>query len=217
MQRVDLNAEERKDFKKGAAGRLRRMGKIPAIVYGHREPKAVSIDEVEFNRKFHTVSENVLINLKTDDETYDVLVKNYQEDILADRIMHIDFYEIEKGKLLRTHVPVHIEGTSPAVKEGGILDHRLQELEVECMPQDIPEVFTVDVSNLESGDAIHVSDIEVPDGVKIMNNEDQVIVGITHAKVELVEEEEELEEEEMLEEGEEAAAEEEEETEEEEA
>ncbi len=195
MQRKELTAQNRKDFKKGASRRLRKMGRIPAIVYGHRDPAAISIDEREFHKQFHTVSENTLIKLSTEDDSYDVLVKDYQEDILSGKIVHIDFYEIERGKVLRTNIPVHTEGSAPGVREGGILDLRLHEIEVECMPENIPEVFTVDVSTLSIGDAVHVSDLEAPEGVTFLNNEDQVIVSITHAKMELELPEEEVEEE----------------------
>jgi large subunit ribosomal protein L25 len=217
MERKTLTGGNRVDFKKNAARRLRRTGRIPAIIYGHQQPAAVYVDENEFNKKFHTVSENTLIKITTEDSTYEVLVRDYQEDALSGRILHIDFYEIEQGKLLTTNIPIHLEGNAPGVKEGGILDHRLHEVEVQCLPKDIPEYFTVDISGLVTGEVIHVSDLEVPEDVKILNNEDQAIVAITHAKIELVEEEEEAEEE-MLEgeeaEGEEAETEEQEETEE---
>jgi large subunit ribosomal protein L25 len=203
MERKTLAGGTRVDFKKNAARRLRRSGKIPAIIYGHQQSAAVFVDESEFNKKFHTVSENTLINITTEDNSYEVLVRDYQEDTLSGRILHIDFYEIEQGKLLSTNIPIHLEGSAPGVKEGGILDHRLHEVEVECLPKDIPEYFMVDISGLVTGEVIHVSDLEVPEGVKILNNEDQAIVAITHAKIELVEEEEEEAEEEMLE-GEEA-------------
>jgi len=184
---------------------LRREGKIPAVVYGKTDSQGIIIDEHEFNAKFPIISENVIINLKGDSGAYDVLIKDYQENIITGRVQHIDFYEIERGKILRTHAPVHFSGTSIGVREGGLLDTLIHELEIECLPKDLPEEFSVDISALEVGDSIHVRDIESPDGVRIITSQDQVICLVEHRRAEEVAEvaEEELEEE-ALEEEEEA-------------
>ncbi|HDQ13818.1 MAG TPA: 50S ribosomal protein L25 [Sediminispirochaeta sp.] len=203
MERQTLEAFERKDRKKGAAGRLRRSGKIPAIVYGSHEPKSIAVLHSEFEKKFHTVSENTIITLELGKEHHDVLVKDYQEDTIRGFITHIDFYEIEKNKVLRTNIPVEIVGTPTGVKEGGLLEERLHEIEVECLPKDIPESFVINVENMAIGDTIHVEELEVPEGVKILSMPDQSIVTVTTQKEELPEEGEEA-----LAEGEEAAGEE---------
>ncbi|TFG61970.1 MAG: 50S ribosomal protein L25, partial [Spirochaetales bacterium] len=148
MEKKTLNIDLREERKKGPAGRLRRMGKIPAIIYGHGEPTAISVDEHEFNKKFHTVSENTIINLRTGDHDYDVLVKDYQSDILTGRIKHLDFFEIDRKKLLKTHVPIRLTGTSIGVREGGLLEHLLHDAEVECLPKDMPEEYVLDITNL---------------------------------------------------------------------
>jgi large subunit ribosomal protein L25 len=199
MERQTLQAFERKELKKGAARRLRREGKIPGIIYGSHVPKPVAVLHREFEKKFHTVSENTIITLELGKETHDVLVKDYQEDIIKGLITHIDFYEIEKGKVLRTNIPVEIVGLAPGVKEGGLIEERLHEIEVECLPRDIPESFKVDVSSMEIGDTIHVGELEVPAGVRILSMTDQVLVTVTTQK-EVLEPEE-------GEEGKEAAAE----------
>ncbi len=206
MQRKTLQALDRTEKKTANARRLRKSGKIPAVIYGHNPPETISVDEMEFSKKFHSVSENTIINIKTENKDYDVLVRDYQEDLLSGRIIHIDFYEIEQGKELTTNVPVHLEGTAPGVREGGILEQRLHTLEIQCLPQDLPEYFTVDVSSLTIGDSVHVGDLEVPKGVQILNMEDQVICVVTTQKLVLEPEEEEEEGEEAL--GEEGEAEE---------
>lgn len=203
MESQTLEAFERKDLKKSAAGRLRREGKIPAIVYGSKDPKPVAVVMSEFERKFHTVSENTIITLDLGKEKHDVLVKDYQEDTIRGFITHIDFYEIEKNRVLRTNIPIEIVGSAVGVKEGGVLEELLHEIEVECLPKDIPETFTINIEEMQIGDTIHVGDIEVPAGVKLLTSEDQVLVTVTTMKEELPEEEEEA-----AEEGEEAAAEE---------
>ena len=185
MDEKTLSAELRTDLKKSGAKRVRNAGKIPAVIYGHQDPVNISVDEREFIGKFDKLSENTIITINVGKNHYDVLVKNYQDDILTSKIQHIDFFEIEKGKVLKTNVPVHIEGNAKGVKEGGILEQRLHELEVECLPKDIPETIVVDVTELESGDAIHVADIAVPEGVKILNLLEQTVVSVTVVKEEV--------------------------------
>ncbi|WP_319561297.1 50S ribosomal protein L25 [Marispirochaeta sp.] len=205
MEQKTLVAHQRPSTKKTENRRLRNEGMIPAVIYGHSEPVSISISAREFEKKFHSVSENTIINIDVEkNKKYDVLVKDYQEDMIKNRIVHIDFYEIERGKVLRTHVPVHLEGVPQGVREGGIVENQLHEVEIECLPKDIPESFTLDISAMQIGDARHVSDIPVGESVKILTPEDQSLVVITTMKVSLAETEE-GEEEEGEAEGEEAA------------
>jgi len=202
-----LNAQKRTEFKKGPVGRLRRSGRIPGVVYGHTDPQPISVDEKDFEHTFKTISESTIISLKLDKKGYDVLVKDYQEDILTGRILHIDFYEVEAGKLLRTHVSVHVHGTPVGAREGGILEVPLHELEIECLPKDIPAEISIEIGDLNIGDSIHVADVTAPEGVKILNNPDQVIALVAAQREEIVEEEEaEVASGEELAEGEEGAA-----------
>jgi len=205
MDQKTLNAAPRQSRKTSAARRLRREGKIPAIIYGHRDPVAITLDALEFQRELRVISESQIIRITVDGEDYDVLVKDYQEDILTGKLKHIDFFEIEQGKLLRTHVNVHLEGSAIGVREGGILEHQLHDLEIECLPTDIPQGITVDIGHLEIGSSVHVSDIQPPEGVRILNGPDQVIALVAAARVEVAEVEEELEEGEEAAEGEGAA------------
>jgi large subunit ribosomal protein L25 len=191
MEQKTLAGYQRPDTKKTVTRQLRKEGMIPAVIYGHSEPVSISISAQEFEKKFHSVSENTIINLNVDkDRKYDVLVKDYQEDMIKNRILHIDFYEIERGKVLRTHVPVHLEGVPQGVKEGGIVENQLHEVEIECLPKDIPESFVLDISGLHIGDSLHVSDIPVSDSVKILTSPEHSIVVITTMKVSAVETEE---------------------------
>ena len=202
MERKTLSAQERLELKKGASGRLRRSGKIPAVLYGHSGTSPITIDNREFSHKFKQISENTIINLQVGEKAYDVLVKDFQEDILKGRITHIDFYEIERGKALRTNVPVHTLGTPAGVREGGILETMLHTIEVECLPKDIPEIIEIDVSKLEVGESIHIADITPPENVKLLVPADYVIVSVIAPRAA-----EELVAEEALEEGEVAGAE----------
>lgn len=175
MEEKHLTADLRKEFKKGASRRLRRDGRIPGIVYGHDEPIPISISGREFHKEFHTISESTLIKLAVDGKERQVLVKDYQEDIIKGDILHIDFYEVEMGKALQTHVPIILDGSPVGVREGGVLEHGIYELEISCVPKDLPAEVHVDISALQIGDSIHVSDITPPEGVTILNNEDQTV------------------------------------------
>ncbi|NOY09168.1 MAG: 50S ribosomal protein L25 [Spirochaetes bacterium] len=193
MESKTLLGFSRTKQKKNAARRLRREGKIPAIIYGHEGNFPIFVNEHEFIAKFQKLSENTIINIKTGNKERDVLVKDYQEDITTGKILHIDFYEIERGKTLKTRVPVVFTGTSPGVKIGGVFETLLHEIEIECLPKDLPEKIEVDIGSLDIGDAVHVDDIELERDVKVLNAGDQVICTISHARVEEVKEEEEEE------------------------
>jgi large subunit ribosomal protein L25 len=173
-----LNAEPRTETGKGIARRLRREGRIPAVVYGHEEPHALSVEAREFHREFHTVSESTLIKLKFPDGDREVLIKDYVEDIRTGAITHIDFYEVEKGRKVHTRIALELVGSPVGVREGGVLEHSLYEVEIECLPKDLPEHMTVDVSGLENGTSLHVSDIVVPEGVVILNDPDQTVAAV---------------------------------------
>jgi large subunit ribosomal protein L25 len=186
MEQKILQAAVRTEIGKGPVGRLRKNGKIPAIVYGHKKSHPSAIDAREFGQKFKTMSENTIITIKTSDGDYDVLVKDYQEDLMTGNLVHIDFYEIERDRLLRTHIPLHIVGNSPGVREGGILESLLHEVEIECFPRDIPGNIDVDISELAIGNSIHISDIATMNNVRILHSADQVIVTVAHPKAEVV-------------------------------
>lgn len=200
MEKKTLAGYERNMFKKGPAGRLRKEGKIPCVIYGHNRPVHISIGAKEFDTKFHIISENILITIIVEDKEYEVLVKDFQENMMLGQITHIDFFEVERGKVLKTRIPVILTGTSIGVKEGGLLEHRLHEIDIECLPKDIPENIEVDITELLVGESVHVSDLTLPEAVKILNFMEQSVVSVTTVKAE---EEPEIEEE--IEEGEEEA------------
>jgi large subunit ribosomal protein L25 len=200
MEQKTLAGYERKELKKGPAGRLRKEGKIPAVIYGHNDPVHISVDMAEFDSKFKTISENTLIQIKVDGKKeHEVLVKDFQENMLRGEITHIDFFEVERGKTLKTRVPVILTGASPGVKEGGLLEHHQHELDIECLPKDIPETVEVDISALNIGDSIHIEDLNVSDSIKILNLPEMVVVSVSSIKEEVLETEAEEEEEEAAE------------------
>ena len=182
MANKTLIAELRSGTGTSESRRLRSAKQIPAVVYGHGEAKSIVIDAHVFETTFKHISENELIELKIGKESHTVLIKDYQADILKNRVTHLDFYEIEKGKSLKTHVPIKLVGSAKGVKEGGILENPLHELEIECLPKDLPESISINIEELEAGHAIHVGDLKLAEGLRVLNSAEQVVAFIGHAK-----------------------------------
>ncbi len=183
MEQRNLTAEPRSATGSSAARRLRRTGKIPGVVYGHAENRLVSIDAREFSHAFKTVSESTLITLKLPGGDVDVLVKDYQQNLLKGRIEHLDFFEIDRTKVLRTHVQLRLVGAPVGVREGGILETLTHELEIECLPKDLPGEITLDISGLQIGYSVHVRDLAVPPGVTFRTSADQTVCLVALHKV----------------------------------
>ncbi|HEY9593284.1 MAG TPA: 50S ribosomal protein L25 [Spirochaetia bacterium] len=184
MEAKKLNVEMRQQGGKSVAGRLRGDGKIPAIIYGHTNPTAVTVDAREFRNAFKRITQNTIVELHMPGGVHEVLVKDYQKDNLTGQILHVDFYEFEKGKALRTRVPIRLVGNPVGVKEGGILESHMHALEVECLPKDMPEEIVLDISELGLDKAMHVSNLTLPDGVRAIPAPDQVVCLVAHRKAE---------------------------------
>ncbi len=187
-----LHVEERSAKGTGNSRRARAQGLVPAVVYGHDAPQHVLVNRREFNAVFKHITESEIITLKLGKNDIQVLIKDYQMNIMKGELIHLDFYEIEAGKTLKTRVPLHLHGTPAGVREGGILEAPLHELDIECLPKNLPASIEIDIAGLV--EALHVSDVTAPAGVKILTNEDQLVAAITHARAEVEETEGEEEE-----------------------
>jgi large subunit ribosomal protein L25 len=189
MDQKIFNAVERITRGKGPVGRLRREGQIPAVIYG-RAGKAVSVslDEKEAIKTLKMISESTIVKVKVGGGgEYDAFVKDTQIDYLSGKFLHVDFYEVEKDRMLRARVPLKMVGTPIGVREGGVFEHSVHEIEVECLPADLPERLSVDVSNLSVNQSIHVRDLSIPGKVKVHTSPDQVVAAVKYAKEEKVE------------------------------
>ena len=184
MEAKKLNVEQREGKGKGAAGRLRGTGRIPAVIYGHTAPTSITVDAREFRGAFKRITENTIVELHLDGGVREVLVKAYQKDNLNGQILHVDFYEFEKGKALRTRIPIRLIGNPVGVKEGGILESLLHSLDVECLPKDLPEEIALDINELGLDRALHVRDLTLPAGVRALQTPDQVVCLVAHRKAE---------------------------------
>ena len=210
MGEFALGVELREGRGKGVARKLRAAGRIPGICYRRNaESIAVSLDPRELDLVLRNASAgiNTLLDLKVagggDFDGRQVLIKELQRDPISGAYLHADLYAVDLKQTIHVSIPIQINGSAIGVTlGGGILDHATRELDVECLPNAIPEEFAVDVSHLEIGDSIHVRDLGVPEGVEILNDPDVPIVSVVAPAV--VEEEAPAEEE-LEAEGEEGA------------
>ena len=186
MESMQLIADSREASNKGAARRLRKSGRIPAVLYGEGEPKSLSVDAGDWLTRFRNVTGNTIVNLKHGENENQVLIKDIQDDILTGRVNHIDFFAVHAGVKLHTRVPVQLEGTPHGVREGGILEQKIEELDVVCLPKDLPSFFTVDISHLAVGESIHVREIDIPEEVEVRTDLNLTVVVVSHAKAEIV-------------------------------
>ena len=178
MEQVTLAFQERKELKKSASRRLRVSGKIPAVVYGQEGSVAISVDAHEFSQRFASFGEHTVIKLQNGKTVYEVLVKDFQDDVLTGHIQHVDFYHVSATKTLHAKVPVRLVGTSIGVRNGGLMETVSHEIEVECLAKDIPHEIKIDVTALDMNASVYVRDIKLADGVKILTNADAVIVHV---------------------------------------
>ncbi|MGW8281997.1 MAG: 50S ribosomal protein L25/general stress protein Ctc [Gemmatimonadota bacterium] len=194
-KQATLNVETRSGRGKGAARQLRRAGSIPGSLYGREiEPIAVKTDGREFAALVGSISvENTIVDLSVDGAApRRVLIREIQRHPVRPEFLHVDFYEIRAGEMLKVNVPIHLVGTPIGVRNGGTLQQIRHELEIECLPSEIPPSFEVDISSLAIGDSLHISDVEVG-GLEVLDDLEQTICSVAAPRVVEVEEEEGLE------------------------
>ncbi len=189
MQRMALKAQLREGVGKGAARTVRRSGLIPGILYGRgRDPKPVIVDTKAFSAVIHThAGLNVLIDLELagngGGEPAIVMVKEVQRDVFRHQPIHVDFHAISLTDRREFHVPVVLKGTAKGVAEGGVVEHHLREVLVECLPTEIPEQFELDVTELLVGRSLHASDVTIPEGVVLKTPQEEVVVTVLVPRV----------------------------------
>jgi len=187
MGKVVLQAKNRQSQGSAQSRRLRRGGRIPAVIYG-RSGKAVSIDldASDFIKGTKGISESTIVKVEVDGKAYEAFVKDTQRNIIDGNILHIDFYEVESGVALRAKVSLVFNGNPVGVREGGMLETPVHEIEIECLPKDLPERIDIDISGLKANQSMHVRDIALAPGIKLLSNPDQVFALVKFAKVEVV-------------------------------
>jgi large subunit ribosomal protein L25 len=204
MEKVALKATKREALGK-KVGALRRAGKLPAVLYGHGiETTPVMLDYREATLRLSHLTSSSLVMIDLDGKEYPALVREKQRDYLKNILLHVDFQVISMTEKVTTKVGIELTGTAPAVKEfSAVIVTVLSELEIECMPQDLPARVVVDISGLaEVGAAIHVRDVVISEKVKILDDPDEAIVVASATREEKAAEEAPAEEEAAAEESE---------------
>jgi large subunit ribosomal protein L25 len=187
MPEIIVAAESRSETGKNANRRLRVSGKIPGVLYGEKkQPMQIAVAPKEIAAILRSASgENTLFDLQLDGGRRKVILKEFQQEPLKGRLIHADFYEVALDKEL--HVKVHVElvGTAIGVKrDGGVLDFVTRELEIACLPTNIPEKISVDVSELEIGKHLRVHDLKLPEKIRLLTDAELVVVHVVVARAE---------------------------------
>ncbi len=175
-----LTAERRSDAGKGVARKLRAAGKVPAVLYGQGlDTTPLTVDSRELGHLLHgSAGSNVLVDLIVDGEEHLAIPREIQRDHIHSKWVHVDFLAVSRTETITVNVPVHETGDAAGVKEGGVVEHHLREVQIECLPQDVPDEIVVDITDVELGDMIHVSDLVVPAGVTVLTNPEDAILSV---------------------------------------
>lgn len=186
-----LAVEVRTDTGKGVARKLRAVGRIPAVLYGHGNASvSLSIQAKDLDTLLKTshAGLNTLIDLEGDSavEGKVVLIKELQRHSVAGTLSHADFFEIDATAKIHVSVPIKLEGTPEGVKLGGVLEHMMREIDLLCLPNAIPDSLEIDVSGVNQNESLHVSDLTLPEGVETGVDEALPIVHVATKKVEEV-------------------------------
>jgi large subunit ribosomal protein L25 len=173
MAVVSFSATSRNIKGKGAARTLRRQGQVPAVIYGHgREPLSLSLNARDLDKLLsHIQAESTVIEVSVGGATAKTLIREIQRHPIKRQILHVDFQALVAGEKVTVSIPIVLNGIPEGVRlEGGVLDQTLREIEIEVDPSEIPDHVELDVTNMVIGDSLHVSDIKVPSGVKVLDD-----------------------------------------------
>lgn len=190
MEEITLGVEARADRGKGAARRLRRTGKVPAVFYGPKSSAMpIAIDRKDFAAHVANLEGSHLIRFESavaDLQKRVALVREVQHHPVNGGILHVDFYEVDLTQRLTVTVPLHFVGKAKGIADGGILQPILREMEVECLPTDIPQFIEVDVTSLAIHDAVHLADVPMPANVTAIVETNEAVVTVLPPTVEEV-------------------------------
>jgi len=182
MEEILLRAETRKGTGKGVTRKLRKEGNIPAVLYGRGvESVPIKISAKEWDTLMRRVRKNVILTMELHGdigtENRPVMIKNIQPGFLGDDVCHIDFLQVSMERTIEIEIPIHLTGIAKGVINSGIVEQHLRSIMVECLPTQIPEQIEIDVTNLEIGDSIHISDISLA-GVKLLEHLNVAVVTV---------------------------------------
>ena len=177
MSIAKLSAEARTGTTKGSIRSLRKVGKIPGVIYGTgMVPQKINIDEKALHQLVMTKGEGGLLSLEINNNTYNAMIKELQRDAIKGTLLHVDLLQVSLKDKIETKVSIVLKGNPEGLKEGGVLQQQLRELEIKCLPTDIPDSLEVDITNLKVGDNITAGELSFD--VEILNSPEEVIATV---------------------------------------
>ena len=195
MEKLIVKADKRPEIGKGSARSLRRAGLLPAVVYSGGSSFPIKVAGKQMTKLIYSgVGEHALITIELNEDgtktsNHPVLIKDYQRDPVSEQLLHVDFMEISLKESIKVAILLDIVKQPAGVKMGGVMQRRLREIEVECLPTQIPEKIEVDAESIGIGDSLHVSDLVVPEDVKILTDPDEVVLLVSAPAAEVAVEE----------------------------
>jgi large subunit ribosomal protein L25 len=188
LETLEIQVDTREAGSKHASRRLGRLGKVPGILYGPKtQPVPLQLNKKEFSSRVAGLEGSHLVRLKSEAPALAdkvALVKNMQFHPITGDVIHADLYEVDLTARIQVHVPLHFVGKAAGVVRGGILQPVVREIEVECLPLDIPEFFNVDVSALDIGDSVHIQELPMPEGVTAVSESNLALVTVVPPTIE---------------------------------
>lgn len=184
MSDLEIRAQVREGTGKGSAKKLRRAGLVPAILYAKGYSKPLVFDSKEFFKTTkNTVWSNTIFKLRLEEKNIqsdlNVMIKDHQFDPLLGQLLHADFYEISMDKQVTVKVPIVLKGEARGVESGGVLVHRLSEIEIECLPSAIPHQIEADISALDVGESLHVADLKLSPQIRVLNDLEAPVASVS--------------------------------------
>ena len=190
MQQAKLEVQPRNAFGKQSSRALRREGEVPAVLYGRsQDTVALQLNARTFRQFLRTHGENVIIRMEIGGNTETVIIKEIQRDpVEKQQLLHADFIRISLDEPITSAVPIVLVGSPPGIQEGGVLEAPLRQLTLHCLPMQLPTDISIDVSELDIGDVIHVGDLSFDDEIEVLDESDRIVAMVSQPRVQLEEE-----------------------------
>jgi len=183
METTELKALERKDFTKSETRRIRNEGFIPGVFYSkNNQPIHINVADKAINPLVFTSKTHLISLVLEGHDEYECIIKDVQFHPVTDKVIHFDLLGLTKGEKIKLEIPIRLAGSPIGVKEGGVIQHVMHKVEVECLPRNIPEHIVIDISGLKLNDSIHIGDLKYDD-IEFIDSKESMIVQVTHAKV----------------------------------
>jgi len=180
-----LHAEPRSETGKGAAHRLRATGRIPATLYGAGvAATSIHVSALDLLHVFHAMGQaSVLVELKLDGQEYLTIAREIQRDLIHNRFIHVDFMAVRRDEKITVNIELHEVGDSVGVYAGGVVEHHLREVEVECLPADVPQRIEFDITSVKIGESLRVGDLTPPEGVEFLTDPETMVLAVVEPAV----------------------------------